>query len=363
MNPTRRELIKPVVAQLQAYDPHKRPGPVKLDANELPYPLPPSVKEAVLQALAAVDINRYPDPEAEGLRHTLSRRLGVTPDMMLLGNGSDELVQMVLMTCGGPGGAVLIPRPTFSMYQIGTQMLDQRAVEVPLTQTWGLDVSRMLEAIKRERPRIMFIAMPNNPTANCFDGQAVRQLIEAAPGVIVIDEAYYDFSSQTVLPLLHAYPHLIIFRTLSKVGLAGLRVGILLANPGLIHEINKVRLPYNVNTYSQVAADVVLQHWDVIAPQFKEIRRERGLLSERLGKIPGVTVFPSDANFLLAHVAAGGAKVWEALGAQGILVRHFPGSAALKDCLRITVGTPAENEALVTALRAIVTAMQPLPRA
>jgi histidinol-phosphate aminotransferase len=363
MNPTRRELIKPVVAQLQAYDPHKRPGPVKLDANELPYPLPPSVKEAVLQALAAVDINRYPDPEAEGLRHTLSRRLGVTPDMMLLGNGSDELVQMVLMTCGGPGGAVLIPRPTFSMYQIGTQMLDQRAVEVPLTQTWRLDVSRMLEAIERERPRIMFIATPNNPTANCFDGQAVRQLIEAAPGVIVIDEAYYDFSSQTVLPLLHAYPHLIIFRTLSKVGLAGLRVGILLANPGLIHEINKVRLPYNVNAYSQVAADVVLQHWDVIAPQFKEIRRERGLLGERLGEIPGVTVFPSDANFLLAHVAAGGAKVWEALGAQGILVRHFPGSAALKDCLRITVGTPAENEALVTALRAIVTAMQPLPRA
>jgi histidinol-phosphate aminotransferase len=363
MNPTRRELIKPVVAQLQAYDPHKRPGHVKLDANELPYALPPSVKEAVLQALAAVDINRYPDPEAEGLRHTLSRRLGVTPDMMLLGNGSDELVQMVLMTCGEPGGAVLIPRPTFSMYQIGTQMLDQRAVEVPLTQTWQLDVSRMLEASERERPRIMFIATPNNPTANCFDGQAVRQLIEAAPGVIVIDEAYYDFSGQTVLPLLHAYPHLVIFRTLSKVGLAGLRVGILLANPGLIHEINKVRLPYNVNAYSQVAADVVLQYWDVIAPQFKEIRRERGLLSERLGKIPGVTVFPSDANFLLAHVSAGGAKVWEALGAQGILVRHFPGSAALKDCLRITVGTPAENETLVTALHAIVTAMQPPPRA
>ena len=362
MNRPRHELIKPVVARLQAYDPHKRPGRVKLDANELPYALPPSVQEAVRQALAAVDINRYPDPAAEGLRHTLARRLGVTPDMILLGNGSDELVQMVLMACGEPGGTVLIPSPTFSMYQIGAQMLDQRPVEVPLTQAWGLDVPRMLQAIQRERPRIVFIATPNNPTANCFDAQAVRKLIEAAPGVIVIDEAYFEFSDQTVLTLLDASPHLIIFRTLSKVGLAGLRVGILLANPELVREINKVRLPYNVNAYSQAAADVVLQHWDVIAPQFKEIRRERGLLGERLRQVPSVTVFPSDANFLLARVAAGGAKVWEALGAQGILVRHFPGAAALKDCLRITVGTPAENDALVTALHAIVTAMQPLPR-
>ena len=333
---------------------------LRLDFNENTVGCSPAVLER-LRSITPEDLARY--PEREPVEAVAASYLGVKPEEVLLTNGVDEAIHLVCETYLEPGDEVLMVVPTFSMYQIGTQMLDQHAVEVPLTQTWRLDVSRMLEAIERERPRIMFIATPNNPTANCFDGQAVRQLIEAAPGVIVIDEAYYDFSSQTVLPLLHAYPHLIIFRTLSKVGLAGLRVGMLLANPGLIHEINKVRLPYNINTYSQVAADVVLQHWDVIAPQFKEIRRERGLLSERLGEIPGVTVFPSDANFLLAHMAAGGAKVWEALGAQGILVRHFPGSAALKDCLRITVGTPAENEALVTALRAIVTAMQPLPRA
>jgi histidinol-phosphate aminotransferase len=360
MTSTKHHLIKPVVAQMQAYDAYKRPGQVKLDANEHPCALPPAVQASVLQALAAVSINRYPDPEAEGLRHILAKRLDVVPDMLVLGNGSDELVQMVLMACGAPGAAVLTPTPTFSMYRLGALMLDQRAVEVPLTATWGLDVPQMLAAIERERPRITFLATPNNPTANCFDAYAVRQLIEAAPGVVVIDEAYHAFSGQTVLPLLKVYPHLLVFRTLSKVGMAGLRVGILIGNPALVCEIDKVRLPYNLNTYSQVAAEVVLQHWEMIAPEFQTIIREREHLRERLEHIPGVTVFPSQANFLLTHVAAGGARVWEALGAHGILVRYFPGSPALQDCLRITVGTTTENERLTTTLQAIVADLQPL---
>jgi histidinol-phosphate aminotransferase len=359
MNPTRHDLIKPAVAQLQAYNPHKRPGQVKLDANEHPFTLPPVVQEAVLQALAAVSINRYPDPEAADLRRILAKMLDVVPDMLLLGNGSDELVQMVLMACGVPGAAVLMPTPTFSMYCLGALMLDQRPIEVPLTADWGLDMPQMLAAIARERPRVTFLATPNNPTANCFDGAAVRQLIEAVSGVIVIDEAYYEFSGQTVLPLLRAYPHLLVFRTLSKIGMAGLRVGVLVGHPALVHEMNKARLPYNLNAYSQVAAGVVLQHWEMIAPEFRMIIDERERLREGLERIPGMTVFPSQANFLLARVAAGGAYVWEALGAQGILVRHFPGSPALKGCLRITVGTPSENERLTTTLQTIVTILQP----
>jgi histidinol-phosphate aminotransferase len=362
MNPTRHALIKPAVAQLQAYDPHKRPGQVKLDANEHPFALPPVVQEAALQALAAVSINRYPDPEAEGLRHTLAKMLDVTPDMLLLGNGSDELVQMVLMACGAPGAAVLTPTPTFSMYGLGTRMLDQRAVEVPLTADWGLDMPQMLAAIARERPRMTFLATPNNPTANCFDDAAVRRLIEAVPGVIVVDEAYYEFSGQTVLPLLKFYPHLLVFRTLSKVGMAGLRVGILVGNPELVSEINKVRLPYNLSAYSQVAAAVVLQHWEMLAPEFRIIIHEREQLRAGLERIPGVTVFPSQANFLLARIEAGAARVWEALGTHGILVRHFPGSPALQDCLRITVGTPPENAILTTTLQTIVAILQPLIR-
>src|SRR5215813_1051175 len=182
MNPAGHHVIKPTVAQLQAYDPHKRPGQVKLDANEHPFALPPVVREAVLQALATVPINRYPDPEGESLRHTLGKMLDVAPDMLLLGNGSDELVQMVLIACGAPGAAVLMPTPTFPMYSLGALMLDQRAVEVSLTADWGLDMPQMLAVIARERPRVTFLATPNNPTANCFDNAAMRQLIEAVPG-------------------------------------------------------------------------------------------------------------------------------------------------------------------------------------
>ena len=359
MNSLRPDLVKPVVTQLQAYDPGKRHGQVKLDANEHPFELPPMVHEAVMQALAAQPINRYPDPSAESLRRTLAKRLDVVPDMLLLGNGSDELVQMVLMACGVQGAAVLTPTPTFSMYRIGAQILDQQAVEVPLTAEWELDMPQMLAVVERDRPRVTFLATPNNPTANCFAGEALRQLIEASPGVVVVDEAYHAFSGQTVLPLLTTYPHLLVFRTLSKVGMAGLRVGILIGDPELIRQIDKVRLPYNLNSYSQVAAEVVLQHWEMIAPEFQTIIREREQLRQRLEHIPGVTVYPSQANFLLVHVAAGGANVWETLAAHGLLVRYFPGSAALQNCLRITVGTSAENEVLTTALQTIVADLQP----
>lgn len=362
MNRSRPALVKPAVAQLQAYDPHIRPGHVKLDANEHPFPLPALIRDAVLRALDDVPMHRYPDPEATHLRHTLAAMIGVTSDMLLLGNGSDELVQMVLIACGMPGGAVLMPTPTFSMYRLGALMLDQHPVEVPLTASWALDVPQMLEAIEREQPRLAFVANPNNPTANCSASESLAQLIEAVPGTIIIDEAYHEFSRQTVVPLLHRYPHLLVFRTLSKIGMAGLRVGILIGNPAFVREINKVRLPYNLNAYSQVAAEVVLRHWEVIAPEFQTVIHGREWLSERLGQIPGVTVFPSQANFLLIRLATSAAHVWNALGEQGILVRHFPGSQALQNCLRITVGTPEENDLLITALQAIMAALPSLPQ-
>jgi histidinol-phosphate aminotransferase len=362
MNPRRHYPIKPAVAQLQAYDPHKRPGPVKLDANEHPYVLPAVVREAVLQALAAVSINRYPDPEAADLRQALAKRLDVTPDMLLLGNGSDELVQMVLMACGAPGASVLTPTPTFSMYGLGARILDQQLVEVPLTTDWELDVPQMLAVIARVQPRVTFLATPNNPTANGFASAAVRQLIEAVPGIIVIDEAYYEFSGQTVLPLLPSCRHLLVFRTLSKVGMAGLRVGILVGHPEVVYEINKVRLPYNLSAYSQAAAVVVLQHWEMLAPEFRTIVYERERLREDLGGFPGMTVFPSQANFVLARIDIGAARMGEALAEQGILVRHFPGSPALQDCLRITVGTPPENAFLVSTWQTIAETFQPLSR-
>ncbi|HXH10076.1 MAG TPA: histidinol-phosphate transaminase [Alphaproteobacteria bacterium] len=362
MNPPTQELVKPTIAQLQAYDPHKRPGHVKLDANEFPYPLPAAVREAVLQALAEVDVNRYPDPEAERLRQAIGRWIGVDPAMMLLGNGSDEVIQMLLMACGRPNGVVLTPAPTFPMYRIAAQVLDQRPIEVPLTPDWSLDLPSMRQTMEHQRPAVTFIATPNNPTANRFDDAAVRALIDAAPGIIAIDEAYHPFSGQTFLPLLERNSHLVILRTFSKIGLAGLRVGILLANAELIAQINKVRAPYNVNAYSQTAAEVVLAHWASIAPQIQEILRERRRLCDRLASLPGVTVYPSDANFLLVRFAMGGSKVWKALGERGILVRSYGDAYGLQNCLRITVGTPPENDLLLEALQAITAEMQPLLR-
>jgi histidinol-phosphate aminotransferase len=272
------------------------------------------------------------------------------------------VIQLLLTACGHAAGTVLMPAPTFSMYRIAAQALDQRPVEVPLTQEWRLDMPRMLEAVAREQPGVIFIATPNNPTANCFPDAQVRELIEAAPGVIVIDEAYHPFSRQTFLPLLEAHPHLVILRTLSKIGMAGLRVGIMVANPQLVQQINKVRAPYNLNAYSQGAAEAILQHWEGMAPYLQEIVRERERLREHLSRLPGLTVYPSDANFLLPRFASGGAKVWEALGAQGILVRRYGESAGLKDCLRITVGTPIENDLLIAALQGIIAETQPLPQ-
>jgi histidinol-phosphate aminotransferase len=178
----------------------------------------------------------------------------------------------------------------------------------------------------------------------------------------VVDEAYHPFSGQTFLPLLRTHPHLVVLRTFSKIGLAGLRVGILVANPELIAQINKVRAPYNLNAYSQIAAEVVLAHWPLIVPQIQEVLHERQRLCEHLSALPGVTVYPSDANFLLMRFAMGGIKVWEALGAQGILVRHYGDASGLRDCLRITVGTPAENNMLLAALQGITTATPPLLR-
>jgi histidinol-phosphate aminotransferase len=354
MNRPRHDVVKSAVVRLQAYDPHTRPGRVKLDANEHAFALPATVRGAVLRALDEVPIHRYPDPEARDLRGMLATMLGVTPDMLLLGNGSDELVQLALIACGEPGGAVLTPTPTFSMYRLGALMLDQRPIEVPLTSNWALDLPAMLAATEREQPRVTVLANPNNPTANCFEDEALRRLIEASPGAVIIDEAYHEYSGRTVVPLLDLYPHLLVFRTLSKVGMAGLRVGVLVGNPELVRELNKVRLPYNLNAYSQVAAEVVLRHWEVIAPEFQTIIREREWLRERLGRIPGVTAYPSQANFLLVRLASSGEQVWDALGEQGILVRHFPGSPALQNCLRITVGTAEENDCLAGSLRAIM---------
>jgi histidinol-phosphate aminotransferase len=336
---------------------------VKLDANESPFALGEALRGALAEefarALAAVELHRYPDPTARALRERLAGDLGVAADQLLIANGSDEAIQMLQMAVAGAHAAVAIPVPTFVMYAIGARVLGIRVVEVPLSRSFALDAGRFVDVLRAERPRLVFLAWPNNPTGNLFDAAAVEAILRACAGqvcqaLVVVDEAYVDYAGRTFLPRLGAFPNLVILRTLSKIGLAGIRLGILLANAGVVREINKVRLPYNVNALSQAAARVVLDHGDVVRQQAALIVKERERVRAALAAIPDVTAFPSDANFILVRTRRPGSAVAATLLDRDVVVRDFSRAPHLTDCLRVTIGAPEENDAFLAAFAAAV---------
>ncbi len=335
-------LAKKNIRTLKHYEAKEIPCRVKLDANESPYPLPLEgfCSERVFSAL-----NRYPDPEARDLRKTLAKGLRVRPGNILMGNGSDELISCLISTFGGP---VLYPTPTFSMYGIISQSLGERPVGVPLTKEFDLDTERMLAAIKKTKPKLVFLSTPNNPTGNCFSAEAILKITEAAPGIVVVDEAYQPFASKEgFLPLLKDYRNMAILRTLSKIGFASLRVGYLLADEGLIGEVNKVRLPFNLNAISQAIAREALREKKMIDRSIRKIISERDRLSSELAGIEGVSPYPSEANFILFRVKNAG-EVHKKLIKKGVLVRDLSG--LIRDSLRVTIGTPEENDTFLEAL-------------
>jgi histidinol-phosphate aminotransferase len=335
-----RKLVKKEVSSLHAYAAKEIPCRIKLDANESPY----GFSEA-LKAAAKVATNRYPDPQAAGLRRLLARDLGVRKENILQGNGSDELIYYLIATFGGP---VLFPVPTFSMYGIISQALGERKIPVPLDKTFDLDTDGMIQAVRKEKPRLIFLSSPNNPTGNCFSADRVLKIIEASQGIVVVDEAYQPFSSEKgFLPLLKDYRNLAIMRTLSKVGLAALRLGFLIADPEIVEEVNKVRLPFNVNSLSQAVAAEALNNRTRFRSSVRAIVSERKRLLEQMVKIVGIRPFPSEANFILFRVDDPD-RVSRALLRKGVLVRNLKDT--VKGCLRVTVGTPAENTAFLKAL-------------
>jgi histidinol-phosphate aminotransferase len=337
-----RKLVKKEVSTLRAYDAKEIPCRVKLDANESPYGFSNALKVA-----ARIATNRYPDPQAKGLRSLLARDFRVKKENILQGNGSDELIYYLITTFGGP---VLFPVPTFSMYGIISQALGERNVAVPLDNAFDLDTERMLRAVRKEKPRLVFLSSPNNPTGNCFSAERILKIIEATRGIVVVDEAYQPFSSDRgFLPMLKDYPNLVIMRTLSKIGLAALRLGFLIADPGIIEEVNKVRLPFNVNSLSQVVAEEALKEKTRFSSFVRSVVSERRRLLEEMEGIEGVRTFPSEANFILFQVDDPD-RVARALLKKGILVRNI--KEAVKGCLRVTVGTPQENTAFLKALAA-----------
>ncbi len=324
---------------------------VKLDAMENPYRLPEALRARLARLVQDAPLNRYPDPVAAALKARLRQALEVPAGMeLLLGNGSDELIQMLALAAARPDAVALGVEPSFTMFRTIATCAGVRYVGVDLREDFALDVERMLAAVVRHRPALIFIAYPNNPTGNLFDAGLITRLIEAAPGLVVVDEAYHSFAGESFLARLARHSNLLVMRTLSKLGLAGIRLGVLVGGGAWLTQLDKLRLPYNVNTLTQIVAAEVLQHAEVLTEQAAAIKLERGRLLRELQRVPGVTAYPSDANFILFRIGHA-ERVFDGLKQRGVLIKSLHGShRLLADCLRVTVGTPDENDAFLTAL-------------
>lgn len=346
--------VRSEVRTLSAYQVPDAAGFIKLDAMENPYHWPDTLVASWLDVLRDAELNRYPDPAALELKQDLRKVMGVPAGSdLLLGNGSDEIIQMVMMALGGAGRAVLSVEPSFVMYRMIASFLDLDYIGVPLRPDFSLDRAALLAAIEQYQPAVVFLAYPNNPTGNLFDRSDITAIIEAAPGVVIIDEAYHAFANDSWMDQLEKYDQLLVMRTVSKMGLAGLRLGLLAGAPTWLVEFDKVRLPYNINILTQITVSFALRHRDVLDQQATQIREDRESLLAALQQFTGLTAYPSRANFILFRVGSGMAgEVFDSLKAAGVLLKNLdPVGGLLTDCLRVTVGTPDENAAFLTALQ------------
>lgn len=346
-------LLRPEILAMSSYQVADADGLIKLDAMENPYGWPDDIKETWLRALKECPLNRYPDPQARQLAATL-RRVNDVPESMelLLGNGSDEILLMLLMALP-PDAHVLAPEPSFVMYRHLSRSLGLRYHGVALKPgTFDLDREPLLRALADYRPALTFLAYPNNPTGNLYDADSIRAVIAASPGLVVIDEAYAPFAGASFMADLDKYANLAVMRTVSKLGLAGLRLGYLAAPSALVRELDKIRLPYNVNSLTQLTADFALAHKDLFDRQTEKIRAERTRVFDSLSKLRGINPYPSAANFILFRAPQGRADaVFASLKRQGVLIKNLSAQGGLlTDCLRVTVGRPDENDRFLAAL-------------
>jgi histidinol-phosphate aminotransferase len=359
-----RGLLRPELAEVQAYVPHVPPGiEVKLDANEAPPSRSPHVKECVARALAAVPLERYPDPRALRLKEAIAKRTSARAEDLLVGTGSDEIIALVLNAFAWPKkrgtpAVLLAQSPTFVMYRVTAKVHGMKPVEVPLDASWDLDVAMTGRAIDLTCPNVVVIASPNNPTGNVVSVDRLEAVLSAArASFAIVDEAYVDYAGDgaSKRTLRESHPHLGILRTVSKIGLAALRVGWLEADASLVAEIDKTRQPFNVSATSQAAAAAVLEEaWDDVQRDVACVRAARERLSDAIAALEGFTVTPSGANFVWVKTPRPAEAIYDALVRDGILVRSFHASGGrLASQLRITVGTDAENDRLVASMSRI----------
>jgi len=353
-------IFRKEVLAMSAYKVADATGLIKLDAMENPYSWPEDIKKSWLETLKDCPLNRYPDPEAKHLTATI-KRLNQIPEQfdVLLGNGSDEIIQLLLMAL--PSNAcVLAPDPGFVMYKQLSLCLGLSYHGIPLlADSFDLDLPAMLDAIEKYQPSVIFLAYPNNPTGNLFSEASIRDIIKAAKGLLVIDEAYAPFADASFIDSLGQYANLLVMRTVSKLGLAGLRLGYIAGTPEIIEQLHKIRLPYNINCLTQISADFALSNKDLFDRQTQQICAERSLVFSQLNDLDGITAYPSAANFILFRTPKNRAnEIFLSIKQQGVLIKNLNAQTGLlADCLRVTVGKPEENAAFIAALTSSLTTL------
>jgi len=358
LDPKIARLIRQDVQSMHAYAVQDSAGMVKLDAMENPHRLPPELQAELGRRLGALALNRYPDGRVNDLRAALAEyaQLPAGFDLML-GNGSDELISLLAMACDVPAASILAPVPGFVMYAMSAQLQGLQFIGVPLQPDFELDLPAMLRAIAEHKPAITYLAYPNNPTANLWDDAAIEAIVGAVGaqgGLVVMDEAYQPFASKSYLDRIARHGHVLLMRTLSKFGLAGIRLGYMMGPKALIAEIDKVRPPYNVSVLNYECALFALEHREVFAAQARDLVAEREKLLAALAALPGVQPFKSDANMILVRIQGEGeraATVFDGMKAHRVLVKNVSKMhPLLANCLRLTVGTSDENRQMLQAL-------------
>ena len=358
VNPSLMQRIRQDVQSMHAYAIQDSAGMVKLDAMENPHRLSADLQKALGERLGALALNRYPGERVNELRHALAAYAGMPEGFdIMLGNGSDELISLLAMACAVPGASVLSPLPGFVMYAMSAQLQGLAFHGVPLTADFELDEAAMLAAIHQHKPSIVYLAYPNNPTGNLWNDATIEKIVlaqGAQGGLVVMDEAYQPFASRSYIDRITRHSHVLLMRTLSKFGLAGVRLGYMMGPKALVAEIDKLRPPYNISVLNAECALFALEHAEVFAEQAKDLREQRARLLKELAALAGVKPFPSEANMILVRVPDA-AKTFEGLKAQGVLIKNVSKMhPLLANCLRLTVGTAQENTQLLAAMKVSV---------
>ncbi len=341
---------RPDLDKLPTYSVDEREWDIKLDANESNLNLPPLVQERLMNRLAFLAFNRYPEMGMNHLKEQIAHNFKLTSEQVLIGNGSSEILEKLFHALGGPGRSIVFPTPSFSMYQIYAKLTESKPVPVLLEEDYSLDPEKMLAAAKQSAAKLIVLCTPNNPTGNAMSQEDIERIVTQADCPVVVDEAYVEFYGQTAVGLLNKYPNVMIARTFSKAyGFASARIGYLLAAADLVKMVGKVCMPYHVNALSLAGAEVVFQMRDEFIPSIQQTVAERERLTTALKALPGMIVYPSVTNFLLIKLAKA-TELANFLADKGVGIRDFSQASGLEGCLRMTVGTPAENDAVLSMI-------------